>query len=155
VSENVWKLGKDNLGINHSFVFPLSFDIIFMSLEPHISRRRRGLSLEINPIAEIGRRNIVLSTQQSTLRISLSDSSNSSFSPIPIVHKMAFNGGSGGIGGASSSQTSASSVIGRLYSHQFHVQSTINLTKFIKSMGFFSLKKMLQPLCGMFHPLLT
>jgi hypothetical protein len=75
-----------------------------MSLNPRISRRRRGLSPEINPIVEIGRRNIVLSVQQSTLRRTLSDSSSSSFSPLPIVHKMASSGGSGGTGGASSSQ---------------------------------------------------
>jgi hypothetical protein len=47
-----------------------------MSLDPRVSRRRRGLSPEINPIAEIGRRNVVLSTQQSALRRTLSDSSS-------------------------------------------------------------------------------
>jgi hypothetical protein len=67
-----------------------------MSLDPRVSRRRRGLSPEINPIAEIGRRNIVLSTQQSVLRRNLSDSSSSSFSPLSIIHKMASSGGSGG-----------------------------------------------------------
>jgi hypothetical protein len=44
-----------------------------MSLDPRVSRRRRGLSPEINPFAEIGRRNVVLSTQQSDLRRTLSD----------------------------------------------------------------------------------
>ena len=88
-----------------------------MSLNPPISRRRKGLSPEINPISEIGRRNIVLSVQQSTLRRTLSDSASSSFSPLPIVHKMTSSGGYGGTGGASSSQPSASSVIGILYSH--------------------------------------
>jgi hypothetical protein len=50
-----------------------------MSLDSRVSRRRRGLSPEINPIVEIGRRNVVLSTQQSALRRTLSDSSSSSF----------------------------------------------------------------------------
>ena len=108
-----------------------------MSLDPHVSRRRRGLSLEINPIAEIGRRNIVLSTQQSALRRTLSYSSSSSFSPLPIVHKMACSGGSGGTGSASSSQYSASSVIGSLYSHHIPVQSTTNPTKVIKKYEIF------------------
>jgi hypothetical protein len=107
-----------------------------MSLDPHISRRRRGLSLEINPIAEIGR-NVVLSTQQSTLRITLSDSSSSSFSPLPIVHKIKYSGGSSGIEGASSSQPSTSSMIGSLYSHQVPFQSTTNPTKVIKKYGLF------------------
>jgi hypothetical protein len=89
-----------------------------MSLDPQFSRRRRGLSPEINPIAEIGRRNVVLSTQQSALRRTLSDSSSSSFSPLPINHKMTSSGGFGGTGVASSSQYSTSSVIGSLYSHQ-------------------------------------
>jgi len=123
VSENVGNIGKDNLGINRSFSFSYNFDLVFMSLNPRISKRRRVLSPEINPIAEIGRRNLVLSSQKSTLRRNLSDSSSSSFSPLPIVHKMASSGGSGGTRGASSSQTSTSSVIGSLYSHQFLVQS--------------------------------
>jgi hypothetical protein len=50
---------------------------------------------------------------------------------------MAFAGGSGGIGGASSSQPSASSVIGILYSHQVLVQSTTNPAKIIKKYGLF------------------
>jgi hypothetical protein len=112
-----------------------------MSLDPRISRRRRGLSPEINPIAEIGRRNVVLSAQQSTLRRTLSDSSSSSFSPLPIVHKMASSGGSGGTGGASSSQPSASSVIGSLYSHQVPVQSTTNPAKVIKKYGLFQFEE--------------
>jgi hypothetical protein len=112
-----------------------------MSLNPRISRRRRGLSPEINPIVEIGRRNIVLSTQQSTLRRTLSDSASSSFSPLPIVHKMASSGGSGGTGGASSSQPSASSVIGSLYSHQVPVQSTTNPAKVIKKYGIFQFEE--------------
>jgi hypothetical protein len=108
-----------------------------MSLDPHVSRRRRGVSPKINPIAEIGRRNVVLSTQQSDLRRTLSDSSSSSFSPLPIIHKMASSGGFGGTGGASSSQSSASLVIGSLHSHQVPVQSTTNPTKVIKEYGIF------------------
>jgi hypothetical protein len=112
-----------------------------MSLDTHISRRRRGLSPEINPIAEIGRRNVVLSTQQSALRRTLSDSSSSSFSPLPIIHKMASSGGSGGTRGASSSQSLASSVIGSLYSHQVPVQSTTNPIKAIKKYGLFQFEE--------------
>jgi hypothetical protein len=112
-----------------------------MSLDPRVSRRRRGLSPEINPIAEIGRRNVVLSTQQSALRRTLSDSSSSSFSPLPIIHKMASSGGSGGTGSASSSQSSASSVIGSLYSHHIPVQSTTNPTKVIKKYGLFQFEE--------------
>lgn len=108
-----------------------------MSLNSCISRRRRGLSLEITPIAEIGRRNVVLSTLQGTLRRTLSDSASSSFSPSPIIYKMAFVGGFGGTGGASSSQPSALSVIGSLYSDKVLVQSTTNPTKVIKKYGVF------------------
>jgi hypothetical protein len=75
-----------------------------MCLDSHVSRRRRGLSPKISPIAEIGRRNIVLYTQQSDLRRILFDPSSSSFYPSPIIHKMASSGGSGGTGRASSSQ---------------------------------------------------
>jgi hypothetical protein len=144
----------DSLGINHKFIFSI-FDLLFMSLDPRVSRRRRGLSPGINPIAEIGRMNVVLSTNQSALRRTLSDSSSSSFSPLPIIHKMEFSGGSGGTICASSSQSSAPSVIGSLYSHQVPIQSTKNPTTVVKSMVFFSLKNMLQPHCGMFPLLLT
>jgi hypothetical protein len=106
-----------------------------MSLNPRILRRKIGLSLEIILIAEIGRRNVVLSTQQANLRRNLSDSSISSFSPLPIIHKMEFVGGIGGTRGASSSQYSSSSVIGSLYSHQVPVQSPTNPTKIIKKYG--------------------
>jgi hypothetical protein len=112
-----------------------------MSLDSHASRRRRGLSLEINPIVEIGRRNIVLSTQQSSLRRTLSDSSSSSFFPSSIIHKMASSGGFGGTGGASSSQDSSSLVIGSLYSHHIPVQSTTNPTKVIKKYGIFQFEE--------------
>jgi hypothetical protein len=112
-----------------------------MSLDSSVSRRRRGLSPEINPISEIGRRNVVLLTQQSDLRRTLSDSSSSSFSPSPIIHKMASSGGSGGTGSASSSHSSTSSVIGSLYSHHIHVQSTKNPTKVIKKYGLFQFEE--------------
>ena len=112
-----------------------------MSLNPQISRRRRGLSLEINPIVEIGIRNDVFSTQQGTLRKTLSDSTSLSFSPLPIVHKMTSSGGSGGTGGASSSQPSALSMIGSLYSHQVPIQSTTNSTKVIKKYGLFQFEE--------------
>jgi hypothetical protein len=112
-----------------------------MSLDPHVSRIRRGLSPEINPIAEIGRRKVVLSTQQSALRRTLSGSSNWSFSPLPIIHKMASSDGSGGTRSASCSHSSASSVIGSLYSHHVHVQSTTNPTKLIKKYGIFQFEE--------------
>ena len=112
-----------------------------MSLNLHVSRRRRGLSPEINPIAKIGRRNVVLSTQQSALRRTLSDSSSLSFFPSSIIHKMASSGGSGGIGGTYSSQPSTSSMIGSLYSHQVPVQSTTKSTKFIKKYGIFQFEE--------------
>ena len=113
-----------------------SFGLSFMSLDSHASRRRRGLSPKINPIVEIGRRN-VLSTQQSALRRTLSNSSNSFFFPSPITHRMTSIGGFSGIGSASSSQYSSSSMIGILYSHHIPVQSTTNPTKVIKKYGLF------------------
>jgi hypothetical protein len=112
-----------------------------MSSNPCISRRRRGLSPEITPIIEIGRRKVILSTQQGTLRRNLSDSASSPFSPSPIIYKMASVGGSGGTGGASSSQPSASSVIGSLYSHHIPVQSTTNPAKVIKKYGLFQFEE--------------
>jgi hypothetical protein len=112
-----------------------------MSSDPRISRGRRGLSPEINPIAKIGRRNVFFSTQQSILRRTLSDSASSSFSPLTIIHKMTSSGGSGGTGGASSSQPSALSVIGSLSSHQVLVQSTTNPTKVIKKYGLFQFEE--------------
>jgi hypothetical protein len=112
-----------------------------MSLYPCFFRRRRGLSSEINPIAEIGRRNVVLSTQQSALRRTLSDSSSSSFSPLPIIHGMASSGGYGGTRCASSYQYSSSSMIGSLYSHHAPVQSTTNPAKVIKKYGLFQFEE--------------
>jgi hypothetical protein len=103
--------------------------------------RRRCLSLEVTLIAEIGRRNIVLSTQQGTLRRTLSDSTSSSFSPLPIIHKMASLGSSGVTRGASSSQPSTSSMIGSLYIHQIPVQSTTNPAKVINKYGLFQFKE--------------
>jgi hypothetical protein len=126
-----------------------------MSLDSRASRRRRGLSPEINPIAEIGRRNVVLFTQQSDLKRNLSDSSNYSFSPSSIIQNMASSGGYGGTGSASSSQYFTSSVSSSLYRHHILFQATTNSTKVIKSMGFFSLKKTPQPHHGMCSLLLT
>jgi hypothetical protein len=112
-----------------------------MSLDPWVSRRRRGLSAEIIPIFEIGRRNVVLSTQQSALRRTLLDSSSSSFSPLPIIHNMESSGGSGGTRSDTSSQSLALSVIGSLYSHHIPIQSTTNPTKVIKKYGFFQFEE--------------
>jgi hypothetical protein len=112
-----------------------------MSLDSRASRRRRGLSPEINPIVEIGRRDIVLSTQQSDLRRNFSDSSSSSFFPSPIIHKMASSGGSGGTVSAPYSHSSYSSLIGSLYSHHIPVQSTTNPTKVIKKYGIFQFEE--------------
>jgi hypothetical protein len=78
---------------------------------------------------------------QSTLRRTLSDSTSSSFSPLPIVYKMASSGGSGGTGGVSSSHPSASLVIGSLYSHQIPFQSTTNPDKVIKKYGLFQFEE--------------
>jgi hypothetical protein len=108
-----------------------------MSLDSHVSRRRRGLSPEINHIVEIGRRNIVFSTQQSSLMINLSDSSSSSCYPSPIIHNMTSSGGSGGTGSASSYQYLSLSMIGSFYSHHIPVQSMTNPTKVIKKYGIF------------------
>jgi hypothetical protein len=99
------------------------------------------MSPEINPIAEIGRRNVVLSSQQSSLRRTLSDSSSSSLFSSPIIHNMASSGGSGGTGSAPSSQSSSSSVIGSLYNHHIPVQSTTNPTKVIKKYGLFQFEE--------------
>jgi hypothetical protein len=112
-----------------------------MSLDSCTSRRRRGLPPEINLIAEIGRKNVVLSTQQGAPRRNLSNSSNLSFSPSPIIQNMASSGGSGGTRSASSSQYLASSVIGSLYSHHIHVQYTTNPTKVIKKYGIFQFEE--------------
>jgi hypothetical protein len=112
-----------------------------MSLDYRASRRRRCLSPEINSIAEIGRRSVVLSDQQISLRRTLSDSSSSSFFPSSIIHKMASSGGFGGTGSASSSQSSSSLVIGSLYSHHIPIQSTTNPTKIIKRYGLFQFEE--------------
>jgi hypothetical protein len=126
-----------------------------MSLDSHASSRRRGLSPEINPITEIGRRNVVLSTQQSDLRRTLSDSSNLSLFPSYIIHKMASSRGSSCTGISSSSQYLSLSVIGSLYSHHIPIESTTNPTIVIKTYQIFSLKKTPQPHCAMCPLLLT
>jgi hypothetical protein len=113
----------------------------FMSFNPLISRRRRGLSLEATPIFEIGRRKIVLSSQQSALRRTLYYSTSSSPSPIPITFNMTYAGSGSGTGDPSSSQPSASSVIGSIYSHQVPIQSTINPAKIIKKYGLFQFEE--------------
>jgi hypothetical protein len=145
---NIGRPDKGSLGISCSSLFPKFFIFFFMSSNPHISRRRRGLSPEITSIVKIGRRKAIMSTQQGTLRRNLSDSDSSPFSPTPIIYNMASTGGfgrtgggSGGTGGASSSQPSASSVIGSLYSHQVPVQSTTNPAKIIKKYGLFQLEE--------------
>jgi hypothetical protein len=112
-----------------------------MSLDSRASRSRRGLSPKINHIVKIGRRNVVLSAQQSALRRTLFDSSRSSFFLSSIIHKMASSGDSGGTGSASYTQSSSSSVIGSLYSHHIHVQYTTNPTKFIKKDGIFQFEE--------------
>jgi hypothetical protein len=140
VFNNNWKLDVGNLEFNSNILF-LQFWPSFMSLDSRASRRRKGLSPEIHPIVEIGRRNIVLSIQQGALRRTLSDSSNSYFFPSSLIHKMSSIGGFGGTGSASSSQYSSSSVIGSLYNHHIPVQSTKNPTKFIKKYGIFQFKE--------------
>jgi hypothetical protein len=50
-------------------------------------------------------------------------------------------GSGSGTRGASSSQPSASSVIGSIYSHQVPIQSTTNPAKFIKKYGFFQFEE--------------
>jgi len=112
-----------------------------MSLDSRASRRRRCLSPEINPISEIGRRNVVLFAQQSALRRTLSDSSSLYFFPSSIIHKMASSGGSSGTGSDPSSQSSLSSMIGSLYNHHIPVQSTTNPTKVIKKYGIFQFEE--------------
>jgi hypothetical protein len=95
------------------------------------------LSLETTPIIEIGRRKVILLTQQGTIRRAFFDSASSLLSPSPIIFKMEYAGGSGGTRGASSSQPSTSSVIGSLYSHQVPAQSTTNPAKIINKYGLF------------------
>jgi hypothetical protein len=119
--KNNCKLEVDSLEISSDPFVSSSFGLSFMSLDSHASRRRRGLSPEINPIAEIGRRNVVLSAQQNALRITLFDSSISSFFPTSIIHRMTSSGGFGGTRSAPSSQSSSSSVIGSIYNHHIPI----------------------------------
>jgi hypothetical protein len=139
---NAGKPGKGSLEIGSNLPFSKFFVFIFISSNPCISRRRRrGLSPESIPIIEIGRRKSILFTKGSTLRRTLSESSSSPFSPLPITPKMASAGGATGVGGASSSQPSASSVIGSLYSHQVPIQSVTNPTKVINKYGLFQFEE--------------
>jgi hypothetical protein len=112
-----------------------------MSSNPLIYIRRRGLSPESTPIIEIGRRKSILLTQECTLRRTLSYSVSSPFSPLAITSKRASAGGSSSARGASSSQPSDSLVIGSIYSHQFHVQSTTNPSKVIKKYDLFQFEE--------------
>jgi len=89
----------------------------------------------------IGRRKIILSTQESDLRRNLSDSSSSPSSPIPITFNMKSAGSGSGTGGASSLQIYASSVIGSIYSHKVPIQSITNPTKVIKKYGIFQFEE--------------
>jgi len=56
---------------------------------------------------------------------------SSPLSPSPIILKMESTGVSGGTGSASSSQPSASILIGNIYSHQVPFQSTTNQVAFM------------------------
>jgi hypothetical protein len=130
---NVGNPSKGSLGISSNLPFPKPLVFFFMSSNPRISRRRRGLSPKSTLIIEIGRRKAILSTQENTLRKTLFDYASPPFSPLPITFKMAYMGGVSGVGGASSSQPSASSVIGSLYSHQVPIQSATNPAKVINN----------------------
>jgi hypothetical protein len=112
-----------------------------MSFNSRISQIRRGLCPEVTPISGIGMRKIISSTQQSALRRTLSDSSSSSSSPIPITFNMTSLGSGSGTRGSSSSQPSASSVIGNIYSHQVPIQSINNPDKVIKKYGLFQFEE--------------
>jgi hypothetical protein len=136
-SQEHWEARRRQLRNQQYPSCSFSFGLSFMSLDSHVSRRRRGLSPEINHIAEIRRRSFVLSTQQSAPRRTLSDSSSSYFSPSPIIHNMAYSGVSGGTRISSSSQSSTSLMIGNLYRHHIPIQSTTNPTKVIKKYGIF------------------
>jgi hypothetical protein len=86
-------------------------------------------------------RKAILSTQESTLRMTLFDSSSSLFSPLPVTFKMTSTSGASGVGGASSAQPSSSMVIGSLCIHQIPIQSTTNLAKFIKKYEIFQFEE--------------
>jgi hypothetical protein len=92
-----------------------------MSFNSRISQRRRGLSPEVTPISEIGRRKIILPTQKSALRRTLYDFSSSYSSPIPITFNMTSSGSGSGTRDSSSYQPYASSIIGSIYSHQIPI----------------------------------
>jgi hypothetical protein len=71
----------------------------------------------------------------------LFDYASSTSSPIPITFNMTYAGSGSGTRGASSSQPSTSSIIGSIYIHQFHVQSTTNPTKVIRKYGLFQFEE--------------
>jgi hypothetical protein len=107
-----------------------------MSSGSHFSQRMRGLSLEINLVSKIGRKNDVLETIQGKDRRSLSDSSNSSVSFIPITYNTT-SSSSFGTGQSSSSQSSSSSLMGSIFIPQIPIQSTTNPSKVIKKFDLF------------------
>jgi hypothetical protein len=138
---NVGKSGKGSPKINNNFPLPTSLVFHFISSNPRTSRRRRGLSPEATPIFEIGRRKVILLTQESALRRTLSYFDSSHLSPIPITFNMTYAGSGSGVEGASSSQPSASSVIGSIYSHQIPIKSTTNPLKVINKYGLFEFEE--------------
>jgi hypothetical protein len=60
---------------------------------------------------------------------------------MPITFNMKFLGSGSGTKGASSSQPSASSAIGSIYSHQVPIQSTTNPIKAINKYGLFQFEE--------------
>jgi len=104
-------------------------------------RRMRGLSLEINHVSKIGRRNNVLKHLQRKHRRSLYDSSSSSVSFFPITFNMKSFGTSFGTGQSSSSQASSSTLIGSIFSHQIPLNSTTNPSKVINKFGLFQFEE--------------
>ena len=95
------------------------------------------MSPEATPIFEIVRRKIVLSTQQISLRKTLSNYANSYLSPIPITFNMTYVGSGSGTRDPSLLQPSTSLVIGSIYSHQVPIQSTTSPAKVIKKYRLF------------------
>jgi hypothetical protein len=103
VLKNNWKLDVDNLEINSDLLVSSVLDFLSCPYTLMLLEEEEAYHLKSILLSEIGRRNIVLSTQQSSLRRTLSDSSSLSFFPSSIIHKMAYSGGSGGTRSASSS----------------------------------------------------
>jgi len=112
-----------------------------MSSISRISQRTRGLSPENLCIFEIGRRKVVIQSQQTSLRRTLSDSISSTLLVISFTLNMTSSRGGSGTGGSSSSQPPSSFVIRSIYSHQIPIQSTTNPTKVIKKYGLFQFEE--------------